>query len=138
MIELLVVIAIIGILTSIVLVSMGGARDKAKDAAIQTGMSEIRAAAEMLYADQLDYNGICLEACGIAGTTTATTTGDIGRIRTSVMANNGNVDITCNMAANCTAYAVWTVLNNGSYWCVDSTGVSALKSVDIGDVTVCP
>lgn len=51
LIELLVVIAIIGILSSIVLVSLNTARSKGKDARIQAEVAQIRTALET------DYNG---------------------------------------------------------------------------------
>jgi len=49
LIELLVVIAIIGILSSIVLVSMGGARKTARDGVRKTDMAQIGKAQEMYY-----------------------------------------------------------------------------------------
>ena len=51
LIELLVVIAIIGLLSSIVLVSMGGARSKARDAKRQSDMRQVVTAQEMYYGD---------------------------------------------------------------------------------------
>ncbi|MEA3295609.1 MAG: prepilin-type N-terminal cleavage/methylation domain-containing protein [Patescibacteria group bacterium] len=56
LIELLVVISIIGILSSIVLVSMGGARTKARDAKRQTDIRQIGTALELNYMDTENYN----------------------------------------------------------------------------------
>ena len=58
LIELLVVIAIIGILASIVLVSVSGARDRGKDARIIASMSQFRSMAEMINGAKGSYIGL--------------------------------------------------------------------------------
>ncbi len=51
LIELLIVIAIIGVLASIVLVSMGGARSKARDAVRNSDARQIGSAMELYYGE---------------------------------------------------------------------------------------
>jgi type II secretion system protein G len=55
LIELLVVVAIIGILASVILVSLNGARDRSKDAVIKSELKTIQTAVEWYFLDNDTY-----------------------------------------------------------------------------------
>lgn len=128
LIELLVVIAIIGILAGIVLVALGGARDRAKTARIQAALSQVRTLGEMINIAENGYGDICtggLAATGYQDEWTALTS-DIG--------TQGGT-LTCVDSA--TAYCASSTLLTGGSWCVDSAGASE-SSVGCGVATACP
>lgn len=117
LIELLVVIAIIGILSTIVLINLNAARNKAKDAAIKGALSETRAAAEMSYDSKGNYDSVCTEA-------------DVAtRISGNITANGGS--LTCKDDAD--EYCAESILHDSTYWCVDYTGVSK----NVGAASIC-
>jgi len=105
LIELLVVIAIIGILASIVLVSLGSARNKARDAAIKADLSGLRASAELFASDHSDvYTGFC------AGT-------DYTRVDTAI-----NDTAECDAQANTWIACSQLLGTPNDYYCVDWQG----------------
>ena len=113
LIELLVVIAIIGILASIVLVSLSGARARASDARIIADMGQMRSAAEVFYGNNNTYNGFCAS-------------GDVTTLLADIAAQSGT-----NPGCNETAvgvvpsyYCAEITMNSGQWWCVDSSLVS--------------
>ena len=75
LIELLVVIAIIGILASIVLVSLNDARNKGYDTEIKSEISQIKNAMEICYDDNNGEYGTACDTAGELGTTAITPPG---------------------------------------------------------------
>lgn len=129
LIELLVVIAIIGILAGIVLVALGGARDRARDARIQAGMAQIRTIGEIVVGEDGNYADT---GCSVTGTSCTCTDPGIQTICEDVYAQGGTFEIWVNVTAN-DAYCATALMNNAEYRCVDSTLVSA----DFTSLTAC-
>jgi prepilin-type N-terminal cleavage/methylation domain-containing protein len=129
LIELLVVIAIIGILASIILASLSGARVKANDANVKGVMHNVRTAADLYYSSNNSaygpangaQSGLCTAASGgsVMWTNTATNMSAlITNITTSVTA----AKMDCGTSG--TTWSVAVQLPSGSFWCVDNTGVA--------------
>ena len=117
LIELLVVIAIIGILSTIVLVNVNSARNKAKNAAIKGSLEQARVAAELYYDDQspTSYSGFC--------TSSAWT-----RISNAISDQGGTA--TCEESADNSAWcAQSTLVGTSDKYCVDSTGYAGTDNV---------
>jgi len=116
LIELLVVIAIIGILSSVVLASLNSARAKGADAAIKSGLANMRAQAELYYDSNNGYNaGVLTADTGVC----AAVSNGLGTMLSSVGTNSGEAAY---CSASSTAWAASAALKAGGGYCVDSTG----------------
>lgn len=119
LIELLVVIAIIGILASVVLASLNSARDKGTDAANKANLNGIRAQAEIVYDDDGNYDGVCVNA----------------KVSEAVTAAGA----TCNDSTAAWAASVQLISTETTqYYCVDSTGSASVGATALSTNTVCP
>lgn len=118
LIELLVVIAIIGILSTIVLVSLNSARNKANDVAIKAAVEQARSQAELIYDGSASYAGLCNGA--VLNTAHATYGTQLTQIHNSITNNNGGTSEVASCSAS--AYCVSAALKSGGTACVDSTG----------------
>ncbi len=147
LIELLVVIAIIGILSSIILVSLSSARGKAKDVSAKGSMSSIRSAAEI-------YN--TGNGYGTAGSGTVTSAGTasglsgvcvdpgVQKLLTAGAAQSSNT-ATCVVGLNGASWVAYVTLSqqtSPANFCVDSNGFSgelaaAPAAVAVGAAVKC-
>ena len=111
LIELLVVIAIIGILAGIVLVSLGGARTKAKDASVKANMDTMRLAVEMYATGNNTY--MLLPSDEKTSYDNAKDTA-VAQGATFIVADGGYF--------SATKYCIQCTLPGGGSWCLDSGG----------------
>jgi len=133
LIELLVVIGIIGIVASIVLVSLSGARNRAKDARIQGDLVQIRSIAELINEDKSSYTTLCG-----ADNTLNNTAGDNSYITQLTTIENDINDqqpgaavlLTCYVGGTPEVYCVEAdLISSGvGFYCVDSTGVARINA----------
>ena len=136
LIEILVVIAIIGILATIVLTSLGTARQKASDAKVQAQLSSMRSQAELFFGDNGNYG--TPETDTTNGCAPAPDVGSLFRYASSsdglselIAAIPSTYTVLCYTDPTTDTATAWAVtaangLSGGSAasWCVDSTGQS--------------
>ena len=130
LIELLVVIAIIGILAGIVLVSLGGARAKARDAKRQADIRQIAAAQEMVMSDDEQYmEWTLVDGC----ITNADIRNAAGTVYLSPFPRDPQHPTRCYKGINDTAtprtkYCVYAELEGGGYFVASHAGVGTKTS----------
>jgi len=137
LIELLVVIAIIGILASIVLVSLGGARTKAKDARVVTDISQVRSIAELVF-DSVDPNSYAT-LCDVTNTLNGAQA-IYGAQLTAIETDITNQGSTNACIASATAYCISAdLMTTGmGHYCADSTGIVKSNATAACTITTCP
>jgi len=114
LIEMLVVVAIVGILSAVVLTSLGPARNKAKDTRIISGLNQARAIAETLFDG--DYDALPQGVVPLNDQ-------NFGQIAQDIKNQGGELKVNRTTGANSPAYAFWSNLTNlNEYYCVDSAG----------------
>lgn len=130
LIELLVVIAIIGILAGIMIVNVNNVRVKAKDTTIKAELSQMPAAAEIIYNDTTSYATVC------------TSGQEPEKLFSAAVANKpAGTDSFCNAAAGTWVACVelsTSVTGDKDYFCADSTGVKREVSTCTASITACP
>ena len=139
LIELLVVIAIIGILSSVVLVSLNSARSKGKDAAVQEEMSSLRNAGEMFYgtnSNKYQTGSSAITTCNGTGSFFLDSTSNAATLISTVNTNTKTTTdydgMSCYISAAGDKWAVSAKLpsapTTNPYMCVDSTGYSGTQA----------
>ena len=137
LIELLVVIAIIAILASIVMVTMSGAKDKARDARIQGDLSQVRTLAELINDDTGSYASTCASssALGASGSNYST---QLGVVQSDIEDQVSTT--TCYADSDSYCISVWLLTPGieNPHYCIDSYGIAvATASACVGHVEGC-
>jgi len=134
LIELLVVIFIIGLLATISLVVIMGARSKAKDARIKADISQVRAIAQLILSDYESYAGLCDASNTLNGDVTWLPYGpQLKVIEDDIELQQGvALVLSCYTGTSPNRYCVSAdlIASGAGFYCIDSTGVAVEYSAD--------
>ena len=142
LIELLVVIAIIGLLSSVVLASLNGARNKGADASIKSQLKSLQSQAEIVYDNAVpnSYEGVCEDANIVSQVTAAKNAGGATTVSfADATASAHDTTAVCHDSADAYAVEIPLKTTNTQSWCVDSDGTAkATSSVLPANTYLCP
>jgi prepilin-type N-terminal cleavage/methylation domain-containing protein len=141
LIELLVVIAIIGILSSVVLVSLNTARSKGNDASVKANLGAVRTQAELYYNDAgaLTYGPtFAAGACPTSGTSMFYVETTIRNAIATAKTNGAGYNACSAYAPSGTSASAWAVVSQYKSdplkgWCIDNTGKAKEVTIATAD-----
>lgn len=144
LIELLMVIAIIGILASVILISLNISRSKGANAAVKSNLNSIRSQAELIYdINSGSYATVCTDVM-VAKVINKATESGLG-LGSTFVANSGLAQVittaNCNSDPSGWAASVPLRIPDGAnlYWCLDNSGVAVGRVNPLGaSSVVCP
>jgi type II secretory pathway pseudopilin PulG len=137
MIELLVVVSIIGLLSSVILTSIGTAREKAQDQTVRTNLGTLRPQAALYHSNNGNYGAVTTAAtCPTSGATMFYADTIIRNAIAAAKIAGGGATRCATDGVN---FAVSVQLKSSTdHWCLDSTGAIKQTSTTGWTGYVCP
>jgi prepilin-type N-terminal cleavage/methylation domain-containing protein len=125
LIELLVVISIIGVLSGVILASLGNARTKGSDVTVKSNLNNMRGQAELYYdSNSASYGTFAVATCPVVQTV-GSLFNDANIVKAIASASNAAGGSATRCVASPNAYAISVGLKTANTsWCIDSTGQS--------------
>jgi len=120
------------------MVSMSGARDKARDARLKGDLSQVRTLAELIVDDNSSYASTCASSSSLGATGTNYTT-QLTTIQADIAAQGSTTTCYATAGSYCISVALLTSgMADADNYCVDSDGVAvATATVCAGNATGC-